>query len=205
MTPQIQWNETDVHVMIDVETLGLAQNAIVLSIGAVVFDPTHQDRGIGDDYYAELDPERYPGSIDMSTVRFWLEKGNAPMGGQREGRHIGEHLSAWLDRACGGDRKKLVIWANGTDFDIPKLQYAYKLGKRQVPWGYSAVRDARTVYKLFDPDKLLAPVTNPSHNALDDARNQAQWLINIFLGVPHVHTNPTDSLGSATSGLSTSD
>lgn len=205
MTHQVQWNETDVHVMVDVETLGLQQNAIVLSIGAVVFDPTPRDRGLGDEFYIEIDPEKYHGSIDVGTVKFWIQQGGCPLDGKREGRHVAELFTEYLDKMCSGDRKRLVIWSNGTDFDIPKLQYAYRLGKRVVPWGYNAVRDARTVYKLFDPDKLLAPVTNPSHNALDDAKNQAQWLINIFLGVPHVHTNPTDSLGSATSGLSTSD
>ncbi len=185
-----KWELDQVHVMVDVETLGLQQNAIVLSVGAVVFDPTPRDRGLGDEFYIEIDPEKYHGSIDISTVKFWIEQGGCPLAGKREGRHVGELLTEYLDKVCVGDRKKLVIWANGTDFDIPKLQYAYRLGKRQVPWGYSAVRDARTIYKLFDPDKLHAPVATPAHNALDDARNQAQWLINIFLGTSHVGTIP---------------
>lgn len=49
-----KWNLNDVHVMVDVETLGLQQNAIVLSIGAVVFDPTPRDRGLGDEFYLSL-------------------------------------------------------------------------------------------------------------------------------------------------------
>lgn len=193
---QQKWNLHDVHVMVDVETLGLQQNAIVLSVGAVVFDPTPRNRGLGDEFYIEIDPEKYPGSIDVSTVKFWLKQGNCPLDGKREGRHIGELFTDYLDRVCRGERQNLVLWSNGTDFDFPKLQYAYRLGKRQLPWSYSSIRDARTVYKLFDPDKLLAPITNPAHNALDDAINQAHWLINIFLGAPNVHTNP---IGSATS------
>lgn len=177
----IIWNETDVHVMVDLETLGLQQNAIVLSVGAVVFDPTHQDRGIGDEYYVEIDPEKYNGSVDLSTVKFWMEQGNCPMGGKKEGRFLGESFSAWLDSKCGGRREKLVMWANGIDFDIPKLQYAYiKLGRREVPWKYHAVRDARTVYKLLDPYGSYKPPEVDKHNALADARYQANWLINIF-------------------------
>jgi len=172
---------TPIHIMLDTETLGMGENAIILSIGAVKFD---LETGVDlKDFYIDIDPQKYPGSVDISTIKFWMEQiaegKKAPMAGILDvGAAIGM-FNQWLLDACGEDTSRLVIWANGTDFDIPKLAYAYKVCGGNPPWKYNSVRDARTVYKLF-PDYGLKPPEVDKHHALADARWQAEYLISML-------------------------
>jgi hypothetical protein len=171
--------KTYTHIMVDTETLGLAPNSVILSIGAVVFCPL---RGLGDDYYAEIDPDTYFGDIDFGTIKFWMEQSAkgipCPINGTRTAETVLREFDLWLWTISHGT--ELVVWANGTDFDIPKLQHAYSAHLKSVPkWTYSSVRDARTLYKTFGPYGLKPPQVN-KHNALDDAKWQATYLCSIL-------------------------
>jgi exodeoxyribonuclease VIII len=169
-----------VHVMVDLETLGLEANAIILSIGAVVFD-VEQD--LGDDFYVEINPTAYPGAVDIATIKWWMEqsaKGTpAPMNGILVLGEALQQFHNYLSDLCKGDFTRLVLWANGTDFDIPKLTYAYKACGAQVPWGYNNVRDCRTIFKLFSLYGLEIE-KDGHHNAVADAKWQAKRLISVF-------------------------
>jgi DNA polymerase III epsilon subunit-like protein len=168
-----------VHIMVDTETLGMQESGIILSIGAVVFSVD----GLGEEFYTDIDPSKYPGGVTISTVKFWMEQCKkgiyCPMYGEND---IGQALNkflAFLGDACGEDRTRLVIWANGTDFDIPKLGYAFNSCQSETPWGYSSVRDCRTIYKLFSTYGTKPEKVN-HHNALADSKWQAEYLISIF-------------------------
>jgi exodeoxyribonuclease VIII len=169
-----------VHIMLDTETLGLDGNAIILSIGAVVFDV---DAGLKEEFYTDINPESFPGSVDISTIKWWMEQCHSgvpvPMAGVLALPAAMGLFNDYLLNACEGNTKRLVIWANGTDFDIPKLTNAYKLCGAKVPWGYNSVRDARTLYKVYSSYGLKPPELN-KHNALADARWQAEYLVSIF-------------------------
>jgi hypothetical protein len=167
------------HVMLDVETLGLRENTVVLSIGACVFDSA----GLGADFYIELSPDRQHGSIDLSTIRFWLNQESkgiqCPISGTASVQEAIVSLGEFLGDACQGEYEDLVIWANGIDFDLPKVTNLYNYLGLPVPWKYNAVRDARTIYKTFalygtKPEHLA------KHNALADAQYQASYLASIF-------------------------
>lgn len=168
-----------IHVMIDLETLGMNESAVVLSIGAVAFSPS----GLGDEFYIEINPDKYPGTVDLSTVQFWMEqerKGTkCPIYGTASMQEALIELGAYLSNLCQGQFGKLVIWANGTDFDLPKLCYMHGKNNNVIPWTYNAVRDTRTIYKLFSvygtkPDRA------GHHNALADAKWQAEYLTSIL-------------------------
>lgn len=171
---------TKTHVMVDLETLGLAPCAQVLSIGAVVFDI---ERDLGDTFYVEIDPEDHTGSVDMSTLKFWFGQAAKgilpPMNGTY--RLIGaiEDFRSYLKKVHQGQRKDLVIWANGTDFDIPKLQHLAEVVGLELPWEYNNVRDCRTMFKLFG-HLGIKPENLAKHNALADAEYQAKYLISII-------------------------
>jgi exodeoxyribonuclease VIII len=169
-----------VHVMVDVETLGLEANAIILSIGAVVFDV---ERDLGDDFYVEIAPMSYPGAVDITIIKWWMEqsaKGTpAPMNGTLVLGEALQQFHNYLEKLCAGDFTRLVLWANGTDFDIPKLAYAYKACGVLPPWTYNNVRDARTIQKVFRLYGLEMENDAP-HTAVADARYQAKRLISIF-------------------------
>jgi DNA polymerase III epsilon subunit-like protein len=169
-----------IRVMVDTETLGLKADAIILAIGAVVWDI---DRDLGDEFYVEIDPATYLGEIEIETMKFWMLQAAAGNPCPCEGT-IG--LSSawamfynWLQKISDYGTKRLEIWSNGTDFDIPKLYYAAESLGEEILWAYNDVRDYRTIAKEFGkygekPEKAC------HHNALSDAIWQAKHLISIL-------------------------
>ena len=173
-----------VHVMVDLENLGTGPDAMVLSIGACTFG---LERRIPEQtFYREINPETATGIIDVSTAKFWMEQASKgvmpPMLGAYAQVTAVLNFMDWLKIVGAYDN--LVVWANGTDFDIPKLDRLFK--EIKVPtssvWKYNAVRDCRTIYKLFG-NYGIKPERNNYHNALADAVWQAEYLISIVKNV----------------------
>lgn len=156
------------HVMVDLETLGLRPDSVILSIGAVVFDANTID---SESYWTvELDQ---PGRrIDADTVRWWL--------GQSEGarRAIYDPRETWtlgraLDEFAELFDADTRIWANGANFDIVLLEHAYS---GRTPWKYKNTRCYRTVRAMFPGIDNEIDSMGDEHNALDDARHQTRVL-----------------------------
>lgn len=163
-----------IHAMIDLETLGTKPDAVVLTIGAVKFDPnciadTYQD------FYYRLDVNEQTNmgrSIDQSTLDWW---GKQPahiieesLGDENrtDVRTVMTHLNKWC---VGVD----AFWCQGASFDIPILENIYRQLEHHIPWAFWRVRDSRTLFQIMpkDPRKEIA---FDAHNALEDARIQAQ-------------------------------
>ena len=159
-------------VMVDIECLGVAPDALILTIAAVAFDPIsgniHSDRSL----YFRIDPESQPNrGIDQSTLEWWStqpkiardeafdEKDRVPL------RHALEKLSnlIWSSKR---------LWANGITYDITILEHAFKQESLNLPWQYYKVMDARTVYKLA-PE--VGKLSN-NHHALYDTIAQVKLL-----------------------------
>lgn len=164
------------HVMVDIETLGTAENSIILSIGAVIFDV---DTGLGEEFYVEIDPEQ-DRNFDFSTLKWWATQETVmPVNGTMSLRGALRWFKDFLL-----DRPNLTVWAKGIDFDFKLLAHAYRNSDVPIPWKYSAVRDYRTIAKVFS-DFGNESVAN-NHNALDDAKNQATHLISILRNLSEV-------------------
>lgn len=169
-----------INVMVDLETLGLKPDAKVISIGAVVFDI---EKDLGDEFYKEIDWENGSGTIDASTVKFWFsqaKKGNFPPLDSTTPEFIAvQGFWEFLSEVSGNFNKQVILWANGTDFDIPKIDRLFTHHHANEAFRYNAVRDYRTIAKVFGkyglpPDKV------DHHNAVADARWQARHLISIL-------------------------
>ena len=161
-----------INVMIDLETLGMGESAIICSIGACTFMTAEPQKT----FYHVIDIEKQPGRVfDPSTVKFWMKQGDAPVHGAMTLTHSLTCLKGWIENLIG----PVTIWANGTDFDIPMLKHAFPSCGLVVPWRYDAVRDYRTLRKLF-PQIPADPFQGSKHNALDDAINQAAHLTKIL-------------------------
>ena len=165
------------NYMIDVETLGLGPDSVMLSIGAVKFN-TH---GISNTFYAELSLEeeiKNNYKIDAYAFKFWsAQKTAMPINGVFTREGVNKGLINFINKACFEPRS---IWCNGTDFDIPIIQEGFKKSNLELPWKYNEVRDCRTVFKLFKNLVEPPPTTGDKHNALEDCKWQATYLINIL-------------------------
>lgn len=161
-----------INVMIDLETLGMGESAIICSIGACTFMTAEPQKT----FYLMIDIEKQPGRVfDPSTVKFWMKQGDAPVHGIMDLEHSLECFTDWLKDLI----EPITLWANGTDFDIPMLKHAYQYYNLKPNWKYDAVRDFRTLRKLF-PQIKADEFVGVKHDALADAINQAAHLTKIL-------------------------
>lgn len=161
-------------VMVDIETLGLQPSSVILSIGAVVFD-SHM---LGD-FYVELKHNQPGRTCDLETINWWNQQ-TIPIPNGTDSLYSGlDKFRSWVNQIKASS--ELEIWANGTDFDITILTHAVRqLDDFPVPWKYNAVRDYRTLYKLFPEVKRPEMDSSKKHNALEDAKHQAAHAELIF-------------------------
>jgi len=158
-------------VMIDIETLGRDPGAAIASVGAVRFD---HDDGVDEEFFESVslaDCQQNGLEIDAETVTWWL---NQPATA-REQLHGGRDLDSALRRLSEFVNSAEQIWANSPAFDCVILREAFKAVGRECPWRYFRERDYRTVREVRAFDD--GDVDGVEHNAVDDARNQAECLV----------------------------
>lgn len=190
------------HIMVDIETLSTAVNAVVLSVGAVEFDP--MSGAILRKFYHELDLSDQAGRhIDASTVQWWakqclvnvdniafLAKNN------REKDDVNYILIRLLNFLYGYDEvttkvtreegyEKIAVWACDPDFDLAILADLYKEHKLPVPWKYSEAKSVRTVRMLTQIAGMDIPVQEADHNALNDCIRQAKEVSYFIANLQH--------------------
>lgn len=169
-----------INVMIDLETLGVNNNAMILSIGAAKFDflAETQEKAVTDSIYMRLDITTMPASrfiMDPETVLYWLgdkmQDARAALL-QDEPIPIATALSSF---AQWYGPKPLPTWGNGAAFDNVILRSAYKVMGEECPWGFRDDRCFRTL-KAGVPETVFSRVKamGTAHQALHDAVWQAR-------------------------------
>lgn len=167
------------HVMIDLETLGTDPDCIVISLGAVEFDP---DTGVqGREYYRVLSTKKQEllgRTKTQSTLNWWnkfkgTEAGEVLVTSECCADSFYEALSDFREWFPSNGKP----WGNGANFDISILNHAYKQIGVNPPWRFWNIRDVRTVVDMaslfMEKPKEVAGI---AHNALDDAKHQAKYV-----------------------------
>lgn len=165
------------NLMIDIETLSTKPNGIILSIGAVFFDET----GLGKEFYQNIDLEssmKDGFEIDAGTVYFWLKQSSeagAVLDNEKECvKHAIRNLHKFIVLGCDVD--SLKVWGNSPSFDLVMLKNYYSVTPyKNAPWKFYNERDFRTAVDIYKCKRVKPTV---AHNALEDAKAQAQTLIN---------------------------
>jgi exodeoxyribonuclease VIII len=164
-----------INVMVDLETLGVGPNSVILSIGAVKFN----EKGIGSkSFYKTINIQSCLDAgmeVNGDTLSWWMEQSDAarevfkaadgPLGA------VLRDFRQWLPKG-----KDWVLWGNGAGFDNVILRNAYDAMGMQVPWLFWQDRCFRTVASSSPMKRVAEGV---AHNALDDAITQAKHLIKI--------------------------
>lgn len=165
------------NVMLDLETLGTSSTSVIIAIGAVQFDRD----GIKDTFYTNVDAASCCAlglTIDPKTVMWWLEQSEDAR--RRVTGGVKVNLPAALLTFSSWCPKEFSLWGNGADFDNVILSNAYSACMLKQPWSHQGNRCYRTVY-YETKDIIPKPdFYGVRHYALDDARNQANHLINIW-------------------------
>jgi hypothetical protein len=173
-------------VMLDLETLDTRPGAVILSLGAVFFNPI--DNMLGEECHwiiSRADSEALGLTVSADTLAWW-EKQSAEakktlrVASSTDGEPLAQVLhefNEFLGKAKGGT-SKVKIWGNGSDFDNVLLIAAYEAAKVKPAWKYYNHRCFRTLKGLAPAVKIDRQGTY--HNALDDAKTQAEHAIKIY-------------------------
>lgn len=187
------------HIVFDTETLGLYQDAVVLSIGATAFQfgsKPNYDKLVRDGFHVKFDVaeqfQKWGRKTTDSTMEWWksaskeareILKPTPQDMGMLEGL---DALNTWI-RNSGYNFKESFVWSRGTYFDFPKMEHMYmQVG---ISPGYNGwkIRDTRTfIDTLLGTNRgTYEPSNKPAgfiaHDALHDAAMDAYRLQDLFL------------------------
>jgi hypothetical protein len=164
------------HVMLDLETLSTRADGVILSIGAVKFDP--HSNNVGEDaFYASISVDSNTSAgrhISESTLLWWLQQSPDA---QRVFTEPKMPLAVALDEfAAWFDHPNYEVWSNGADFDIPMMNHAFMTHGLDSPWKFYNSRCFRTMKSMSFAKAAVKVENKLKHNALTDALTQAQQL-----------------------------
>lgn len=187
--PEIQLDA--LHYMLDLETLATSRDAAIIAIGAVQFNPVAGK--IVDTFYRNVTAKSNHEAgrkIDPNTVEWWLQQSKEAQDALfAEPRVPLEHalhdFQNWIQ--IDGTKNKVMyrkgrLWSNGPTFDEVIIRDAFTdLGFDTFPISFRGSRCCRTIIEIAKALGLKKPEREGTrHNALDDARFQAEGVMQMF-------------------------
>jgi len=162
-------------VMIDIESLDTSPDCVILSIGAVSFNP----KGMGIVEKLSLRPtieeqtEKYNRVINEATLKWWSEQtDDAILESLGDDNRIS--FAECMDELYKFCWNRRAVWSHGAPFDIVAMESAWRNLEMRIPWPYHTVRDTRTLYELAGVSlKDKKYTTKTTHKAVEDAEHQA--------------------------------
>ena len=166
-------------IMLDLETLGTRPGCVILTLGAVKFDPySLKEPGPGIYFRVDVDEQTALGrEVQEDTMQWWLEQ----VEDVRE-EALGEHDRVSLDTMYRDLNRFLVgvdnIWAQGPLFDFAILEHLYRQMGWPTPWHYWQIRDSRTLFGVHGDPRVKGKTG--LHNALEDCVSQATAVQQVY-------------------------
>ena len=164
--------------MIDLETLSTNPNAVVLTVGAVKFDPHTQMKLYNEMYFrVDVDSQTALGRhVMQETLDWWGQQPNEVANEALSDSNriqLQDVLKNINKFSVGVD----VFWCQGPLFDYAILQNLYTQMEQPVPWQYWQIRDSRTLFNLVprESEKRIG-----LHNALEDCKFQARKVQKVY-------------------------
>ena len=181
-----------IDIMLDLETLSLDNNAVVVSISAVEFDLTTGEIGKTFEKFLDITEQVVAGGhISESTCKWWSEQS-----AQAKSKLVAKKpisvvnaLKAFntflLD--CCSSPKDARLWGNGISADNVWIRNLYQRHMVDFPLPYWCDKDVRTLTGLVDYAELQTiQFTGVKHNGLDDCKHQIKTICksyNLLRGV----------------------
>lgn len=181
------------HAMIDLETLGNDYSTAVVSVGVVCFNKTGivAEKLFVLDFVEQIKLGR---TVTGSTLQWWMAQEDGaravfkddPKTPKLSVAQFLAELDKFFDatlKEAGEKRDELKPWGNGANFDIPIIEDFYRRHHAKhefaIPWKFWNVWCFRTFNSLTKcKDKFKREGIH--HNALDDARYQANCVLNYW-------------------------
>jgi hypothetical protein len=172
------------HIMLDLETLSSAPNAVIVAIGACTFEPDKARRTEERQHFYEvIVPSTSKGEISAKTVQWWAQQPDEVRRVLWQAAASSEFTTLTSFEWFCRDVSAPIVWGNGASFDNVVLRSAYERNSMDAPWTFRNERCYRTLKNLRPDIPFVSK--GVKHNALDDAISQAEHAEAIFdaLGV----------------------
>lgn len=161
-------------IMVDIETLGVKPGCVIMSIGAVSFNPKKLGSVGQKKFYANIDPQDSISRgfhTEKGTVEWWKKQSEEAKQHLIENRQpietvVTDFIDWW--RKQKGEK----IWCQGANFDAPLLEAVFEKLELKAPWKFWNVRDTRTIYDMCDFNPYSIKREGTYHDALDDCLHQ---------------------------------
>lgn len=170
------------HLMIDVETLGLAPGSVLCSIGWAAFDPDLAEPLI-ESGVIQIDPQSCLDEglgVDWSTLAWWMEQ---PKRARQALILPGMPLRAALTALALVVRRLRPerFWAKPAAFDFGVLRAAHAAVGMEEPWAHRETRCLKTLAEAMPVEKEFEPEVphDPEHDACAQAASAAIRLYRI--------------------------
>lgn len=154
--------------MIDIEALGTSPYAVVTAIGLVYFD---EDKILDERYWAVDMTSQPDRDISPQTVKWWLEQ-------SKEAQDAMLKSAVTAEAACLGIqafyKRGTPCWAKGSTFDHTIIQSLFESLNLKNPIHHREQWCMRGLMKITNTPPPKREGTH--HNALDDAKHQAEWV-----------------------------
>jgi exodeoxyribonuclease VIII len=163
------------HFMVDIETLGTANDSVVLSLGCVEFNekgPIENEYGVNLQVREQLKMGR---TMSIDTIEWWMDFGD------RYPKHSRVDPLFALDEFVSmfPKDKEFMIWAKPPSFDIAMLENMLDMFKMPKPWDRRNIRDVYTVADVLtkvERDQVRETNENP-HDAISDCKEQIELVV----------------------------
>lgn len=159
---------SEIHLMLDCETLSLESNASILSFACVSFNLVETDEYTSATYEVKIDLKDCAAKkldINGDTVRWWLTQDTELMkrtlipslvGEDQDGvvMSLTDALNGFtafvegLKQTAGIRSYKVHLWANGPAQDCTWIRHAYRACNLECPVPFYNDRDLRTIMHL---------------------------------------------------------
>ena len=171
--------------MLDIETMGFRPECVVLTFGAIKFDPYNPGLEPHTGFYQRLNVDEQLAlgrTVDDSTMEWWSQQAESV----REEAFADEDRVSLVEFAKELNKYMVGvdnIWAQGPTFDFVIIENLFRMIDVPVNWQFWQIRDSRTLFQVAgDPRKADRA---EAHNALADCYYQAKGVQDVFkqLGV----------------------
>lgn len=186
------YQKNELHVMLDLETMGVSKNAVITRIAAVVFDINTGETS--DQFSATINAKSSVQAglvVDGQTIQWWLQQdANVIQENFIESLQAGLPLQDVLNLfdqfikeiKTKHDKRYCLLWGNGASADLTWLSSAYNACHKTTPWEYWNERDVRTLVWMAESvrkcyAKRDEKFKGSKHDPLQDCLHQIKYVV----------------------------
>lgn len=168
-------------LMLDLETLSLKSNAVIVSISAVQFDVTTGETGHKFEMFVDILPQMLQGAdVSPSTLKWWSEQDSEAKASLISNKTVApelalENFNEWV-KSLFDDLNNVQLWGNGVTADNVWIRNMYDRHGVAFCLPYWSDTDVRTLVQLegnYDLiKKNVGDFEGIKHNGIDDCLHQ---------------------------------